>query len=459
MEARRSRALSERLLDGLKGTIVRIAVIGTGYVGLVASTCFADTGHSVIGVDKDIETVEGLTQGELPIYEPGLAELIARNIRIGRLRFTTDVDVAVRESELIFIAVGTPPMDDGSVDLGSVMKVARQIARSMTEYKVVIMKSTVPVGTGELITDTIRGITSQDFGYVSNPEFLKEGAAVEDFTKPARVVLGSQTQKAIEKVKRAYSPFMRRSERFLVMDTASAELTKYAANAMLALRISFMNEIAGLCEALGADVGDVRRGIGTDPRIGSSFLFPGVGYGGFCLPKDVRALAGMGTGRGLDMQITKAIHSVNIAQRERFAARILDHFDKPVSGTTLSVWGLAYKASTDDVRGSPAIWCIRKFLDKGMNIRAHDPEAMPKAREQLGDSVLMIDDMYEALDGADALVIFTDWHEFRGAELRQVAERLSGNVVFDGRNLYDARYMTELGLKYISIGRPHRPAV
>ena len=433
---------------------MRITVIGSGYVGLVASACFADVGHDVICVDKDESVIARLRGGQVPIYEPGLTDLVAHNAKNRRLSFTTDLASAVRESELVFIAVGTPPLPDGSVDLGEVLEVAGQIALAMNGYKVVVTKSTVPVGTGRKIIEQIRGGTSQDFGYASNPEFLKEGAAIEDFTKPVRVVIGSESPQAIEQVKQAYMPFMRQSERFVIMDTTSAELTKYAANAMLALRISFMNEIANVCEAVSADIERVRKGVGSDPRIGKAYLFAGIGYGGFCFPKDVSALIHMGKEHGCEMAITDAIQHVNVSQRERFARRILDYFGAQVRGTVLAVWGLSYKALTDDVRESPAIWCMRRLLEAGVMVRAHDPEAMPKALRELGDRVTMVEGMYDVLEGAHGLVVFTDWREFRGADLQRIAQRLLKKVVFDGRNLYDPALMAKAGLRYICIGRP-----
>ncbi len=432
---------------------MNITVIGTGYVGLVTGTCFADVGHSVCCVDSDARKIEGLCAGRLPIYEPGLQEMVLRSHKAGRLQFTTDLAAGVRASELIFIAVGTPPMPDGSVDLSYVRTVAEQIGRSMDGYKVIVGKSTVPVGTGKMVSQTVRSVTDHPFAYVSNPEFLKEGAAVNDFTMPARIVIGSESPEAIETLKQAYMPFMRKSERFIVMDTASAEMTKYAANTMLALRISFMNEVANLCEAVGADAELVRRGVGTDTRIGGAFLFPGVGYGGSCFPKDVQGLSHLGESAGVEMAITEAVHDVNRLQRERFARRVLDHFGPAARHKTVAVWGLAYKARTDDTRESPAVWCVQQFLEAGMRVRAHDPEAMDKAAGELGPGVTMTDDPYDALDGADALVVMTDWQEFRGADLDRVAQRLAGDTIIDGRNLYDPEKVAEAGLWYASVGR------
>ncbi len=434
---------------------MRICVVGSGYVGLVAGACFAEGGNHVIGVDINARKVEMLNEGKSPIYEPGLSEMLQRNLKSGRIEFTTDLDRAVKQSLVIFIGVGTPPAADGSADLSAIRDVARGIARAMDGYRIIVMKSTVPVGTHKMVSDILEAETDFQFDYVSNPEFMKEGAAIEDFTKPDRVVIGSNTPAAVEIVKEIYAPFMRKSDRILVMSPASAEMTKYAANAMLATRISFMNEVAGLCERFGADVEQVRRGIGTDSRIGNAFLFPGVGYGGSCFPKDVSALASMGEAVDHPMTIVAAVQDVNLRQRAAFANRILEYYGSKAAGKTLAVWGLAFKARTDDVRESPAIAVIRTLVDKGFRVRAHDPEAMTTAVSELGGRpVTMLADAYAALDGADALVVFTDWPEFRTPDFDLIKSKLSSPVVFDGRNMYDPRQMQKRGFEYFCIGRP-----
>ncbi|UCE62214.1 MAG: UDP-glucose/GDP-mannose dehydrogenase family protein [Phycisphaerales bacterium] len=433
---------------------MRISVVGTGYVGLVAGACFADSGNHVICVDNDKDKVAKLENGEIPIYEPGLQEIVARNAKAERLTFTTDLPEAVRTSRIIFLAVGTPPAADGSADLSAILDVAKTIGKHMDGYRIVVMKSTVPVGTHRKVSEAIAGGTDQPFDYVSNPEFLKEGAAIEDFTKPDRVVIGVDNPAVVEIMKELYSPCMRRGERMLVMDAASAEMTKYGANALLATKISFMNEIANLCEKYGADVEHVRHGIGSDSRIGNQFLFPGVGYGGSCFPKDVTALISMGESVDRPMSIVAAVHQANQRQRMIFAKRILDHFGNACSSMTLAVWGLAFKSRTDDVRESPAIAGVKAFLESGMKIRAHDPEAMDNARKELGNDVLMYSDGYEALEGADALVIFTDWSKFRTPDFELMAAKLRNRLIFDGRNLYDPAALAKRGFEYICIGRP-----
>jgi UDPglucose 6-dehydrogenase len=433
---------------------MNISVVGTGYVGLVAGACFADSGHRVICVDCDERKIRQLCNNEIPIYEPGLSEIVVRNQKTGRLAFTTDLASAVQRSRIVFIAVGTPQADDGSVDLSAILDVARTVGRVMDGYRVVVMKSTVPVGTHKRVSEAIRSQTDHPFDYVSNPEFLKEGAAVEDFTRPDRVVVGATNPAVVEIMRELYASFMRREERILIMDPASAEMTKYAANAMLATRISFMNEIAGLCERVGADVESVRRGVGSDARIGSAFLFAGVGYGGSCFPKDVSAL--VSTGRSVEhpMSLVSAAQEVNSRQRRLFARRVIDFFGEACGKTTLAVWGLAFKSWTDDVRESPAIAAIRMFLERKIRVRAHDPEAMGTARVELGDAVTMCEDAYQALEGADALVVFTDWPQFRTPDFEMIAAKLQRKVVFDGRNLYDPAVMAKKGFQYFCIGRP-----
>lgn len=436
---------------------MKMSVVGTGYVGLVAGACFSESGNHVTCVDIDEAKIRQLKKGEIPIYEPGLAEIVHRNARAERLCFTTDLAAAVADSRIIFIAVGTPPAADGSADLSSILSVAETIARSMDGYRIVVMKSTVPVGTHIKVSEAIAAETDHPFDYVSNPEFMKEGAAIEDFTKPDRVVIGSTNHAALEIMKELYGPFMRRSERIMTMDPASAEMTKYAANALLATKISFINEIAGLCERLGADIEKVRQGVGSDSRIGDAFLFPGVGFGGSCFPKDVSALVSMGEQTGHPMNIIEAVQAVNQRQRQTFANRVIEHFAGRCDQTTLAVWGLAFKAQTDDVRESPAIAGVKVFLEHGMGIRAHDPEAMSEAKAELGDAVTMVEDGYEALDGADALVIFTDWPKFRTPDFDMIAERMPSKLVFDGRNMYDPRLLAKRGFRYFCVGRPSFP--
>jgi UDPglucose 6-dehydrogenase len=433
---------------------MNISVVGTGYVGLVAGACFADSGHRVICVDCDERKIRQLCNNEIPIYEPGLSEIVVRNQKTGRLAFTTDLASAVQRSRIVFIAVGTPQADDGSVDLSAILDVAQTVGRVMDGYRVVVMKSTVPVGTHKRVSEVIRSQTDHPFDYVSNPEFLKEGAAVDDFTRPDRVVIGATNPAVVEIMRELYASFMRREERILIMDPASAEMTKYAANAMLATRISFMNEIAGLCERVGADVESVRRGVGSDARIGSAFLFAGVGYGGSCFPKDVSAL--VSTGRSVEhpMTLVSAAQEVNARQRRLFARRVIDFFGDACGQSTLAVWGLAFKSWTDDVRESPAIAAIRMFLERKIRVRAHDPEAMGTARAELGDAVTMCEDAYQTLEGADALVVFTDWPQFRTPDFEMIAAKLRRKVVFDGRNLYDPAAMAKKGFQYFCIGRP-----
>ena len=436
---------------------MKLSIVGSGYVGLVAGGGFADSGNRVICVDNDHQKIAGLQNGRIPIYEPGLKEIVERNMKAGRLEFTTDLEDAIRRSRIVFLAIGTPPANDGSPDLTAILQVARTIGQVMDGYRVVVMKSTVPIGTHQKVTEVIGAETEHPFDYVSNPEFLKEGAAVEDFTRPDRVVVGASNPAVVEIMRELYMPFLRREERIYVMDPASAEMTKYAANAMLATRISFMNEIALLCEPFGADVAHVRRGIGSDSRIGNAFLFPGVGYGGSCFPKDVSALVSMGEQMGQPMSIAAAVQAVNQRQRRMFAQRVVDHFGDACAKTTLAVWGLAFKSWTDDVRESPAIAGVRMFLEKGLTIRAHDPEAMQSAAKELGTGVTMFEDGYAALDGADALVIFTDWPRFRTPDFDEIAQRLHQKLIFDGRNLYEPRSMAKKGFTYICIGRPPIP--
>jgi len=433
---------------------VKVAVVGIGYVGLVAAACMAEGGNHVVCVDNDKKKIDNLKKGLIPIYEPGLAEIVKHNEAAKRLTFTTDLKEAVANSLVIFIAVGTPSGDDGSADISAVLNVAGGIAEAMDGYRIVVTKSTVPVGTHKKVSEVMAGITEQPFDYVSNPEFLKEGAAVDDFLKPDRVIIGTTNPAVMEILKQIYAPFMRKSSRAIFMDPASAEITKYAANAMLATRISFMNEMSALCETYGADIEHVRVGIGSDSRIGNAFLFPSIGYGGSCFPKDIRALIHMGEKQNAPVTIVKAVQGANLAQQDRFAQRITDYFGDKVSQTTLAVWGLAFKARTDDIRESPAIRAIEQLLDAGIRIIAYDPEAMPAAKAALGAKIKTVELSYEALDGADALVIFTEWQEFRTPDFELIAKKLKRPVIFDGRNLYDPRYVKKQGIEYHCIGRP-----
>jgi UDPglucose 6-dehydrogenase len=432
---------------------MKICVIGVGYVGLVTGACLAEAGNDVVCVDNDSDRIAGLKNGVMPIYEPGLTEIVKHNTKLGRLHFTTDLKYGVDNSLVIFLAVGTPSAEDGSSDISAVISVSESIADNLGDYRVIATKSTVPVGMCRKVTEIIKSKTDMPFDYVSNPEFLKEGAAVEDFMSPDRIIIGTTNPQVGEVMEQLYSPFMRKRSRLLFMDPISAEMTKYAANTMLATRISFMNEISVLCEKLGADVELVRHGLGSDSRIGTAFLFSGVGYGGACFPKDIRALIHTGSEHGVDLTIAKAVQQVNINQRERFAKRITDYFAGREDETTLAVWGLAFKARTDDVRESPAIYCIDKFLDCGMKIKAYDPEAASSAVKVLGEKIRIFQNGYEILDDADALVIFTDWQEFRNPDFKIIAAKLKKPVIFDGRNLYDLDVVKRAGIEYHSIGR------
>ncbi len=433
---------------------MKISVIGVGYVGLVAAACFAEGGNHVYCVDNDKKKIEDLKKGKIPIYEPGLTEIVESNYAAGRLIFTTDLKEGVENGQVIFIGVGTPSADDGSADISAVETVAEKIAQVMPDYRIIVTKSTVPVGTHKIVSDIIASKTDKTFDYVSNPEFLKEGSAVEDFMKPDRVIIGTEKESVRDIMKQLYSPFMRKSSRMIFMDPASAEMSKYASNVMLATRISFMNELACLCESFGADVELVRRGVGSDSRIGNAFLFAGVGYGGSCFPKDVKALAYMGRQQNCPMTIAESAQSANYKQHDRFAEKVMNYFKGKESQTKLAVWGLAFKAKTDDIRESPAIWCIEKFLEKGMKIVAFDPEAMPATVEKLDGKIDTVDKDYEVLNDADALVIFTDWQQFRTPDFATIKCKLKKPVIFDGRNLYDPAYVRGFGFEYHSIGRP-----
>ena len=432
---------------------MKICVVGIGYVGLVTAGCLAEAGNSVICVDNDRKKIEGLKKGIIPIYEPGLSEIVQHNEKLKRLVFTTDLKHGVDNSLIIFLAVGTPPMADGSADISAVLSVAGDIAEQMQDYRIIATKSTVPVGTHKKVAKVMKSKTDKRFDYVSNPEFLKEGSAVEDFMSPDRIIIGVEKESVRETMKQLYSPFMRTGNRIIFMDTASAEMTKYAANVMLATRISFMNEIAGLCEKMGADVESVRQGIGSDSRIGRSFLFPGVGFGGSCFPKDIRALIYTGEQEKVEMRMAKAVEQANAASQQRFAGRIVDYFGRR-TGVVLAVWGLAFKAKTDDIRESPAINCVNKLLERGIKIKAYDPEAAATAKAALGGKIDIFENGYDAIDGADALVILTEWQEFRNPDFEVIVKKLKKPVIFDGRNLYDPEVMRKTGLEYYSVGRP-----
>jgi UDPglucose 6-dehydrogenase len=431
---------------------LNIGVVGTGYVGLVVGACLAENGNSVVCVDADAAKVDRIRTGEIPIYEPGLNEMVPRNVAEDRLRFSTDLDEAVRKSEVIFIAVGTPQDEDGSADLTHVLDVARGIGRAMNGYKVVVNKSTVPVGTAAKVRDVIASLTEHTFAVVSNPEFLKEGTAVDDFLKPDRVVIGTDDPKVEAIMRQLYEPFVRTGKPILVMDPASAELTKYAANAMLATRISFMNAIANYCDRVGADVKQVRMGMGTDARIGASFLFPGVGYGGSCFPKDVKALIRMGQEAGVGFNVVEAVDRTNEEQKSILVPRIAAHLGG-LAGKTIAVWGLAFKPRTDDMREAPAIAIVERLLEAGASVRAYDPKAEKQARLTFGSRIVLCERAYEATAGADALVVVTEWNEFREPDFARIKSLMRTPAVFDGRNIYDPRVLRELGFHYEGIGR------
>jgi UDPglucose 6-dehydrogenase len=431
---------------------MKIAVVGTGYVGLVAGACLAETGNDVVCVDKDDTKVRMLRKGRVPFYEPGLAELVEKNKSEGRLTFTTQLARAVKASQIIFIAVGTPQGEDGSADLQHVLGVAREIGRSMDGYKVIVNKSTVPVGTAEKVRGIIRRETTHPFSVVSNPEFLKQGAAVDDFMKPDRVVIGAEDPRGAELMEAIYKPYTRTGAPIMIMDCASAELCKYAANALLATRISFMNEIANVCELFGADVDRVRQAVGSDRRIGTSFLFPGVGYGGSCFPKDVKALMRFSADKKYDFKVLKAVEAVNDSQKRLLVKRMEAHFGS-LKGKTIAVWGLAFKPKTDDMREAPAIVIINALLERGAKVQAYDPEAQRVARGLFGTKISYAAKSYDALKGADALVIVTEWHEFREPDFARMRKLMRSPVIFDGRNIYEPQQMKAHGFTYSSIGR------
>jgi UDPglucose 6-dehydrogenase len=439
---------------------MKIAVIGTGYVGLVTATCLADSGNEVIGVDKDIRKIEILDSDRLPIYEPGLLELVQRNRRDGRLTFTTDFASAVKSARLIFIAVGTPPSKTGDADLSAIWAVGNEIAKHLKDLpsdgpgsRIAIVKSTVPVGTNTKLYDLIKAAGCHNVDVASNPEFLKEGAALDDFMKPDRVVIGVRHPEVAEVLRELYSPFLRTERPFLVMTPESSEMTKYAANAMLATKISFINEMANLCDRVGADINDVRRGIGHDVRIGFQFLHPGPGYGGSCFPKDVQAILGMGRALGMHLELSESVDRVNTAQKKVLFEKISRHFEGELKDKTVAIWGLAFKPRTDDIREAPALSLIDALLEHGAKVRVHDPEAMENVKAIYGTRIQYSDKPYGALEGADALAIVTEWQEFRNPDFEVMRRLLTSPVVFDGRNLYEPKTIRGYGFKYYGLGR------
>ncbi|HXG71751.1 MAG TPA: UDP-glucose/GDP-mannose dehydrogenase family protein [Gemmatimonadaceae bacterium] len=432
---------------------MNITVVGTGYVGLVVGACLAETGNTVCCADIDQGKIDGLRKNVLPIYEPGLEALVERNQREGRLSFTTDIPAAIASAEVLFIAVGTPPGEDGSADLKHVLSVAAMVGRHMAREMVIVTKSTVPVGTAEKVSAVVRKEAAYPFHLCSNPEFLKEGVAVEDFMKPDRVVLGVDSQHARRVMTDLYAPFVRTGKPVILMDIASAEMTKYAANGMLATRISFMNEIANLCEKLGADIDFVRRGIGSDSRIGPSFLFPGPGYGGSCFPKDVKALVRMAAECDVPLDVLSAVEQANERQKRRLVAKLRHALNGKLKGCHIALWGLAFKPGTDDMREAPSLTIIESLLSEGASLCVHDPVAMDHARNIVGNRIDYAGTNYEALVGADALVIVTDWNEYRHPDFERVKRSLKQPVIVDGRNLYDVEKMRELGVRYHSMGR------
>lgn len=432
---------------------MKIAVIGTGYVGLVTGTCFSETGNTVTCVDIDKEKIRKLQEGVITIYEPGLEQLFERNIKQQRLFFTTNLEEGIKDAKIIFLALPTPPGEDGSADLKYVLKVAEDLGPLLKDYTVLVDKSTVPVGTTEKVKAKVAAGAKVDFDVVSNPEFLREGVAVEDFMKPDRVVIGTNSPRARKVMEALYAPFVRQGNPIIFMDDRSAELTKYAANSFLATKITFMNEIANLCELLGADVDSVRRGVGTDSRIGKRFLFPGIGYGGSCFPKDVQALAKSSQDAKYDFKILNAVMNVNDSQKTRLIPRIKEYFKGNLKGKTLAIWGLAFKPHTDDIREAPALYNIDILLKEGVILKVHDPEGMENVKRVLGDKVQYCETPYDAAQDADAIFIATEWPEFRTPDFDRLSSILKNKVIFDGRNLYDLNIMKELGYAYYSIGR------
>jgi len=432
---------------------MKLTIVGTGYVGLVAGTCFADSGNDVICVDVDAAKIKALNAGKVPIYEPGLEELIRKNVREKRLSFSTDLPAAVGQSEVVFIAVGTPEGENGDADLKHVLAAAKQIGESLRRYTVIVDKSTVPVGSADRVREVVDQVTEQSFDVVSNPEFLKEGAAIDDFLRPDRIVIGTSSEHARRVIGELYAPFVRTENPILYMDTRSAELTKYAANAMLATRISFMNDLALLCEKVGADVDSVRKGMGSDRRIGYPFLFPGVGYGGSCFPKDVKALVASARDFGIEFDLLRAVERTNENQKRLLLQRAVKHYGE-LSGKHFAVWGLAFKPRTDDMREAPSLVMLEGLLGKGATLAAHDPVATEVARRHFGDRVRYSETPYEALEGADGLFVLTEWNEFRRPDFDRMKKLMRQPVVFDGRNIFDPPRMRERGFVYFGIGRP-----
>ncbi len=432
---------------------MKIAVIGTGYVGLVTGTCFAETGNTVICVDIDAEKVKKLSNAEITIYEPGLEKLFLRNLREGRLKFTTSLADGVREALLVFLALPTPPGEDGSADLSAVLRVAEDLGKIINDYKIIVDKSTVPVGTAEKVQNVIAANCRCEVDVVSNPEFLREGLAVEDFMKPDRVIIGTGSEKAKKILSDLYAPFVRQGNPVIFMDERSAELTKYAANSFLATKISFMNEIAILCESFGADVDMVRRGIGSDERIGKRFLFPGIGYGGSCFPKDVHALARSAGEAGYNFKILEAVMQVNEKQKISLVSRIKKYFNDDLRNKKIALWGLAFKPNTDDIREAPAIFIINELLKEGAIVSAFDPEAMKNVKKSMGNKIILAASQYDAIEDCDALVIATEWSEFRTPDFEKMSLVMKNKIIFDGRNVYEPARMKELGFYYESIGR------
>ena len=432
---------------------MKIAVVGTGYVGLVTGTCFAETGNNVTCVDIDKRKVEKLSNGEITIYEPGLEKLFLRNLKEERLRFTTNLAEGIKDAAIVFLALPTPPGEDGSADLKYILGVSDEIGKLLTDYKVIVDKSTVPVGTAQKVKEAIEKNYKGEFDVVSNPEFLREGVAVDDFMKPDRVVIGATSDRAKKLMGDLYAPFVRQGNPVIFMDERSAELTKYAANSFLATKISFMNEIAKLCELLGADVDMVRRGIGSDERIGKRFLFPGIGYGGSCFPKDVQALVKSSTEVDYDFQILNAVMEVNEKQKLHLLPGIKAYFNNDLEGKHFALWGLAFKPNTDDIREAPALYMIDALIEAGATVTAFDPEAMKNVKEQIGDKIRYAENQYDALKDADALLIATEWNEFRTPEFEKITKALKNKAIFDGRNLFDLSAMKELGYHYESVGR------
>ena len=432
---------------------MKVCVIGTGYVGLVVGTCFAETGNDVICVDNNLKKLEDLKKGIIPIYEPGLEDLIKENIKEDRLHFTSDIDSAVKDSLVCFIAVGTPQGEDGSADLQYVLEVADSIGKSINGYKVIVDKSTVPVGTAEMVTDIIKSNTKFPFDVVSNPEFLKQGAAVEDFLRPDRVIIGTESEKALEIMKTLYAPLVKNQNPLITMDTKSAEMVKYASNSFLAVKISYINEIANICEKVGADINKVRLGMCADTRIGTKFLYPGLGYGGSCFPKDVKALTKTALDYHCDCKMIKAADEINKKQRLLFVKKIINKFGENLNDKTFAVWGLAFKPKTNDMREAPSITIINALLERGAKIKAYDPKACECARLIFGDKIEYGESSYSVLNGADALLLVTEWNEFRNPDFDRIKSSLKSPIIFDGRNQYDEKLLNNLGFKYYQIGK------